>query len=189
MNFRHIICLGAVFGAALNAVAAGGGQWTAGMDDDAGKAAVGEIGETADGRDGSGRGVRHSPAREEARDMKRDVGRDGSDKSGDGKVSSIAKRVIFFIQENYDKRITLDQISKEVLTDKYTLCKIFKKLTGQTIFENLNEYRCLKAAEYIAEGKSVSEAANLCGFDNNSFFTKTFKRYIGTLPSKITTLE
>ena len=112
-----------------------------------------------------------------------------SDKNGDGKVSSIAKRVILFIQENYDKRITLDWISKEVLTDKYTLCKIFKKLTGQTIFENLNEYRCLKAAEYIAEGKSVSEAASLCGFDNNSFFTKTFKRYIGTLPSKITTLK
>ena len=40
MNFRHIICLGAVFGAALNAVAAGGGQWMQGMDDDAGKAAV-----------------------------------------------------------------------------------------------------------------------------------------------------
>ena len=40
MNFRHIICLGAVFGAALNAVAAVGGQWTAGMDDDAGKSAA-----------------------------------------------------------------------------------------------------------------------------------------------------
>ena len=107
----------------------------------------------------------------------------------DNKKSSAAKSVILFIQENYDKKITLDRISKEVLTDKYTLCKIFKRSTGQTIFENLNEYRCLKAAEYIAEGKSVSEAASLCGFDNNSFFTKTFKRYIGTLPSKITTLE
>ena len=40
MNFRHIICLGAVFGAALNAVAAVGGQWTQGMDDDAGKSAA-----------------------------------------------------------------------------------------------------------------------------------------------------
>ena len=40
MNFRHIICLGAVFGAALNAAAAAGGQWTQGMDDDAGKAAA-----------------------------------------------------------------------------------------------------------------------------------------------------
>ena len=40
MNFRHIICLVAVFGVAFDAVAAAGGQWTAGMDDDAGKAAA-----------------------------------------------------------------------------------------------------------------------------------------------------
>ena len=52
-------------------------------------------------------------------------------------------------------------------------------------FESLNEYRCMKAAEYISDGKSVSKAASPCGFDNNSFFTKTFKRYIGALPSKI----
>ena len=40
MNFRHIICLAAIFGAALSAVVASGGQWTKGMDDDAGKAAA-----------------------------------------------------------------------------------------------------------------------------------------------------
>lgn len=40
MNFRHITCLVAVFGVAFDAVAAAGGQWTAGMDDDAGKAAA-----------------------------------------------------------------------------------------------------------------------------------------------------
>ena len=113
--------------------------------------------------------------------------KDGTD--GGEKELSIAKRVILFIQKNYDKKISLDLISKEVLTDKYTLCKIFKKITGQTIFENLNEYRCMMAAEYIANGKSVSEAATLCGFENNSFFTKTFKKYVGTLPSKITTLK
>ena len=28
----------------------------------------------------------------------------------------------------------VDLISKQVLIDKYTLCKIFKKITGQTIF-------------------------------------------------------
>ena len=53
-------------------------------DEDAGEAAAGNISETADGRDRSRRGVRHLPAREEARDMKRDIWRDGRDKGGDG---------------------------------------------------------------------------------------------------------
>ncbi len=100
------------------------------------------------------------------------------------KELSTAKKVLLYIRENYQTRITLDSIAKHVLTDKYTLCKIFKKSTGQTIFENINAYRCMKAAEYISRGKNVCEAANLCGFENNSFFTKTFKKQMGVLPSK-----
>ena len=94
------------------------------------------------------------------------------------------KRVLLYIRENYQTKITLDSIAKHVLTDKYTLCKIFKNSTGQTIFENINAYRCMKAAEHIAQGTGVCEAANLCGFENNSFFSKTFKKYMGVLPSK-----
>ena len=100
------------------------------------------------------------------------------------KELEIAKKVLLYIRENYQIRITLDSIAKLVLTDKYTLCKIFKKCTGQTIFENINAYRCMRAAEYIRDGKNVCEAASLCGFENNSFFTKTFKKHMGVLPSK-----
>lgn len=97
---------------------------------------------------------------------------------------AIVKKVLLYIRENYNTKITLDSISKHVLTDKYTLCKIFKKNTGQTIFENVNAYRCMRAAEYISEGKNACEAASLCGYENNSFFSKMFKRYMGVLPSK-----
>ena len=100
------------------------------------------------------------------------------------KEMGIVKKVLLYIRENYHTKITLDAIAEHVLTDKYTLCKIFKANTGQTIFENINAYRCMRAAEYIASGKNVCESANLCGFENNSFFTKTFKRYMGILPSK-----
>jgi len=100
------------------------------------------------------------------------------------KEVQIVKGVLLYIRENYNKKITLDKIAEYVLTDKYSLCKIFKNITGQTIFENINAYRCLKAAEYIADGKGIAESGYLCGFENNSFFTKMFKRYNGTLPSK-----
>jgi len=40
MGFRPFVCLLSIFGVAFNAAAAAGGQWTQGMDDDAGKAAV-----------------------------------------------------------------------------------------------------------------------------------------------------
>ncbi len=93
------------------------------------------------------------------------------------------KSAISYIRKNYNKRLSLDEISKEVLCDKYALCKKFKRLTGQTIFENLNNYRSIKAVELLREGHTVAQTATLCGFENLSFFTKTFKKYIGNLPS------
>ncbi len=94
------------------------------------------------------------------------------------------KSTIKFIRQNYSRRITLDEIAKNACTDKFALCRDFKKFTSQTVIEHLNDYRCQKAADYLYEGYSVSEAARMCGFDNLSFFTRTFKRYMGILPSK-----
>ena len=93
------------------------------------------------------------------------------------------KAAIHYIRNNYSQKITLDDISKFALCDKYALCKDFKKLTGKTIIEYLNNYRCIKAIDYLSSGLSVTDTASFCGFDNLSFFTKTFKKYIGKLPS------
>lgn len=94
------------------------------------------------------------------------------------------RAVLMYVRENYGERITLDDVAARVLRDKYTLCKIFKRNTGQTIFENVNSYRCMMAASYISRGATVAEAASLCGFENGSFFSRTFKKYMGVLPSK-----
>lgn len=92
---------------------------------------------------------------------------------------------IDYIHSNFSNKITLSRISKAVFADKYTLCKEFKKYTGQTIFEYLNQYRCLMAKELLSQGITVGKAAGLCGFENLSFFTKTFKKYIGSCPSQL----
>lgn len=94
------------------------------------------------------------------------------------------KSTILYLRENYSRKLTLDEIAQAVLFDKYALCREFKKLTGQTVIEHLNNYRCIKAIDYLAEGYSVSDAAFLCGFENLSFFTKTFKQHIGRRPSE-----
>lgn len=93
------------------------------------------------------------------------------------------KSTILYIRNNYNRKITLDDISKAVLYDKYALCRKFKKLTGQTIVQNINNYRCIKAIDYLNAGYTVAQTALLCGFENLSFFTKTFKKYVGRLPS------
>ena len=93
------------------------------------------------------------------------------------------KQAITYLHRNYHRRITLNELAEHVMMDKYALCREFKKATGQTIFGYLGNYRCLRACELLKSGCSVSEAASSCGFENLSYFTKTFKKHIGQNPS------
>lgn len=96
----------------------------------------------------------------------------------------VVKNAIIFIQNNFNKKITLDLIATHVNYDKYALCREFKKYIGNTIFSYLNRYRTLQAVDYLLQGYNVTETSLLCGFENASFFTKTFKKYTGKLPSQ-----
>ncbi len=95
------------------------------------------------------------------------------------------KCAIRFIRENYNRKFSLDELSKSIYTDKYVLSRAFKAATGRTIIDYTNEYRTKQAAILISNGIRVCEAARLCGFKNLSFFSKTFKHYLGKLPSDI----
>lgn len=94
------------------------------------------------------------------------------------------KQAILYMRDHYAQKISLEEVAKAVLCDKYTLCKEFKRYTGQTVVEHLNHYRCVKAIDCLTDGHTVAETATLCGFDTLSFFSKTFKRYVGKLPSE-----
>lgn len=96
----------------------------------------------------------------------------------------IVKETIKFIRQNSDRKLSLDEISRHILTDKFRLSREFKQATGQTIVQYTNRYRCQKAMGLISDGVAVTDAATRCGFQNMSFFAKTFRRYTGSLPSK-----
>ena len=97
---------------------------------------------------------------------------------------AVVKKTIGYIRENYDKKLTLEVLAEQVFTDKFSLSRSFKSVTGQTVVEYINHYRCDRAKELIREGSPINEAAIQCGFNNMSFFTKTFKKYTGVKPSE-----
>jgi AraC-like DNA-binding protein len=95
------------------------------------------------------------------------------------------KAAISFIRNNYDRKFSLDELAKSVYSNKYVLSRSFKATVGRTVMDYANEYRIKQAALLISNGARICEAATLCGFNNLSFFSKTFKRYFGKLPSQI----
>lgn len=92
------------------------------------------------------------------------------------------KEVITFLKKNFDRPLTLDEIAKEMNINKFQLSRDFKQCTNVSIFEFLNSHRCSEAKKLLRQGFSVSEAAFACGFENLSYFSRTYKKYIGVLP-------
>lgn len=94
------------------------------------------------------------------------------------------KTAIRYIRKNYTEPVKVEDIAEECMLSKYYFCRIFKNITGSTVIKYLNMYRCMKARELLSSGKyTVSEAALECGFENMSYFSKTYKAYSGSVPS------
>lgn len=96
----------------------------------------------------------------------------------------IAKNIIEYIKQNYAKKITLKTISEVVGYNKYYVSHVFKSIVGVTVMTYLNTFRIFIARELLKTKKhSVSEVCYTCGFDNLSYFARTYKKHIGNPPS------
>ena len=95
------------------------------------------------------------------------------------------KNAIMYINNNYMNKITLDIVADVAGLSKYYFLREMKKATGMTFTEYTNRLRCLKAKEMLVNSDfSIAEVAHECGFDNYSYFTKTFKKITGYLPTQ-----
>lgn len=96
----------------------------------------------------------------------------------------IVKEVSLYLNEHSSEDIDIDTICKKYGYSPSYLSRLFKKYTHTTMTKTLNNYRCLKAQRLlITENLSVTEVCEMCGYSNYSYFTKTYKEYIGELPS------
>ena len=104
---------------------------------------------------------------------------------GDSRILSSVKLALGYISSEYRKPLTLDDIANAAGLSKYYLAREFRRITGKTPVGYLCEVRCEKAKSLLAEGNmSVTAVAHACGFSNLSYFTKTFKKATGVLPSE-----
>ena len=97
------------------------------------------------------------------------------------------KKAMTFIRRNLTTTLTLDAIADYVGISKYHFARQFKAFTGKTVVQTVNLMRCTEARRLMEDGMSVSAAAASCGYENLSYFTRTFKTYMGRLPSHIET--
>ena len=89
-----------------------------------------------------------------------------------------------YIKENYMKDITVEDIAKMLEISRFHLSRTFKQETSMTLQEYLMVKRVDAGRKFIEKGKSVKEAAYLCGFGSVSSFSRAYKKLYSQLPSK-----
>lgn len=98
-------------------------------------------------------------------------------------TGAYVRSALGYIRTNLTQSISLDEIADHVGISKFHLCRLFKRFTGSTIIRMVQVLRCTEAQQLMEKGMSVSAAATACGFDNLSYFTRTFRSVMGRTPS------
>jgi len=98
-------------------------------------------------------------------------------------VSMIAK-LVDYINNHLSEDLSLGVLAQEVSYSEYYICRIFKKVTNYTLTNYIVEKRIAQAAHYLTGDMTINKAAEKVGFNNYSYFYKTFKRYMGMNPAE-----
>lgn len=95
------------------------------------------------------------------------------------------KIIYEYVQENYQKKISLEEISNLVNMSPVSFHRLIKKRTGKTFIEYINDTRIGFAARWLIEKDlSIAEIAYKSGFNNIANFNRVFKKSKSCTPSQ-----
>jgi YesN/AraC family two-component response regulator len=88
-----------------------------------------------------------------------------------------------YIQMNYKKEISLEELANHISISSYYLSRIFSKSEGITYKDYLIKLRMEKAKQLLIEGKkNIKEISIEVGYIDQNYFSKAFKKYYNKSP-------
>jgi two-component system response regulator YesN len=84
-----------------------------------------------------------------------------------------------------DKRITLDEVAAYLHLNASYFSRLFHKENGITFIEYVTRMKMNRAKELLDQtSHSIGKICEMLGYDNQSYFIKTFKNIVGVTPSE-----
>ena len=101
------------------------------------------------------------------------------------KNSELVKKAILHISKNFASPLTLETVAKEVHLNPAYFSTIFKQATGSSFKEYLNMVRIEESKRLLANTEySLIDIAVATGFEDQSYFSKVFKKFTGLTPKQ-----
>lgn len=101
------------------------------------------------------------------------------------KIGDIIKNAKEYIEANYHKPITLDEVSREVSVSSQYLSKLFKLEMKENFIDYLTTIRIEKAKSFLEEGKlTIKQISYKIGYSDPNYFSRIFKKVVGISPTE-----
>ena len=91
-------------------------------------------------------------------------------------------RIVDYVANNFERPITLEDISGHCFISKYHLAHEFKRTMGMTIYQYVTMRRMYRVKQMLLSGIKPGEAAKQCGFSDYTTFFRAFKKEYGCSP-------
>ena len=100
-------------------------------------------------------------------------------------TSAVVKYVVAYLQQNYQRAISRQEVAAAVSVSKDYLSHIFQQELGLSPWEYLNRYRIQQAKTLLRNThESITVIAGQVGFDDLSYFNRVFRKHVGRPPSQ-----
>ena len=89
------------------------------------------------------------------------------------------------IHSQYGSELSTAAIAASASVSESKCLRCFRTTIGTTPIQYLKHYRIQQAAKLLMEtGEKVSDIAAVCGFQDMSYFTRTFRKIMGCVPTE-----
>lgn len=98
-------------------------------------------------------------------------------------------RMLRRLHEHYGEPLDLAALARAACLSRESCCRFFRRMTGQTLSQYLEQYRISRAAALLQrEEQSITAVALQCGFGNAGRFAKAFARHLHCTPRQYRSL-
>jgi len=92
--------------------------------------------------------------------------------------------VLDYIDHHLDHDLSLEALEQQFFMNRYYLSRLFRQCIGSTIHEYILLKRIARAKKLLYEGRNVTDACQMSGFNDYSNFIRMFKRIVGIPPGR-----
>ncbi len=101
------------------------------------------------------------------------------------------KPLFNYIEQNFDKPLTLEDMADVIGVTPQHLCTVFKRTTNIRIFQYINSVRIKKSKELLLQNPhiQIKEIALMAGFEDANYFSSVFRKLEQISPNQFRKLQ